>query len=228
MKAAIEGTQEVAMPVTFGALTTVVAFIPLMFFEGNWGNYAKQVPPIVAPVLLFSLIESKLILPSHLKHLRRKPLKNSFARIQMMIAGGLDSFIRGVYQPLLTVAVHYRASVVAAFISGGLLMAGYCMSGRMKFIEFPQVDTQRISCDLDMPDNTTLETTQQYMDRIQAAVHQLQEEYIDPGNKEPIVQNISKLVGASRLHRDFDKSRGAIPLRSSSTITAHRAWTEEQ
>ncbi|MEQ8838036.1 MAG: efflux RND transporter permease subunit, partial [Lacipirellulaceae bacterium] len=27
---------------------------------------------------------------------------------------------------------------------------------------------------------------------------------------EPIVQNISKLVGAARLHRDYDKSRGAI------------------
>ncbi len=210
LKAAIEGTHEVAMPVTFGALTTIVAFIPLLFFDGTWGNYAKQVPPIVAPVLLFSLIESKLILPAHLKHLRRKPRKNFFARIQTVIAGGLDSFIRRVYQPLLEFAVHHRASVVAAFISYSLLMAGYCMSGRMKFIEFPQVDTQRISCDLEMPGNTTLETTQQYMNRIEAAVHQLQREYVDPGNGESIVQNISKLVGASRLHRDFDKSRGAI------------------
>ncbi len=210
LKAAIEGTHEVAMPVTFGALTTIVAFIPLLYFDGTWGNYAKQVPPIVAPVLLFSLIESKLILPAHLKHLRREPRKNFLARIQTVIAGGLERFIRRVYQPLLEIAVHHRASVVAAFISGGLLMAGYCMSGRMKFIEFPQVDTQRISCDLEMPNNTTLETTQQYLDRIEAAVHQLQREYVDPGNGESIVQNISKLVGASRLHRDFDKSRGAI------------------
>ena len=210
LKAAIEGTHEVATPVTFGALTTVVAFIPLMFFDGTWGNYAKQVPPIVAPVLLFSLIESKLILPAHLKHLRREPRKNFFARIQTSIAGGLERFILRVYQPLLEFAVHYRASVVALFISCGLLMAGYCMSGRMKFIAFPQVDTQRISCDLDMPNDTTLETTQQYMDRIEATVHQMQKEYIDPGSGEPIVQNISKLVGASRLHRDFDKSRGAI------------------
>ena len=48
------------------------------------------------------------------------------------------------------------------------------------------------------------------MNRIEAAVHQLQREYVDSGNGESIVQNISKLVGASRLHREFDKSRGAI------------------
>ncbi|EMI58332.1 efflux RND transporter permease subunit [Rhodopirellula sallentina] len=71
LEAAVEGTKEVATPVTFGALTTMVAFLPLMFFDGQWGDYARQVPPVVAPVLLFSLVESKLILPAHLKHIRR-------------------------------------------------------------------------------------------------------------------------------------------------------------
>ncbi len=210
LEAAVEGTHEVATPVTFGALTTVVAFIPLLFFDGSWGNYAKQVPPIVAPVLLFSLIESKLILPAHLKHLRHEPRRNLFARVQTKIAGGLESFILRVYQPVLEFAMHHRASVLAAFVTAGLLMTGYCLSGKMKFIQFPQVDTQRISCDLDMPNDTTLETTQAYMDRIEAAVEQMKTEYVDPGNGEPIVQNISKLVGASRLHRDYDKSRGSI------------------
>ena len=46
---------EVALPVTFGALTTIVAFIPLMFFEGFYGSFTKQIPPIVTAVLLFSL-----------------------------------------------------------------------------------------------------------------------------------------------------------------------------
>ena len=210
LKAAIEGTHEVATPVTFGALTTIVAFIPLLYFDGTWGNYAKQVPPIEAPVLLFSLIESKLILPAHLKHLRREPRKNFFAKIQTSIAGGLEIFIQRIYQPMLEFAVHHRASVVATFISCGLLTAGYCTSGRMKFIAFPQVDTQRISCNLDMPNNTTLETTQRYMDRIESTVHQLQKEYVDPGNGQPIVQNIFMIVGGSRPHREFDKSHGTI------------------
>jgi multidrug efflux pump subunit AcrB len=89
-------------------------------------------------------------------------------------------------------------------------MAGYCMSGRMEFIAFPSVDRQRISAGLDMPDDTPLEVTARYLDQIEGALLQLREEYIDPGTGESLVQNISKIVGAARIHRDFDKSRGAI------------------
>ena len=81
-EASIMGTKEVAVPVTFGVITTAVAFLPLLYFEGVWGDFAKQIPPIVAPVLLFSLIESKLILPAHLKHVRIMPTKNAFGYFQ--------------------------------------------------------------------------------------------------------------------------------------------------
>ncbi|MEM7699756.1 MAG: efflux RND transporter permease subunit, partial [Verrucomicrobiota bacterium] len=64
LEASVLGTKEVAVPVTFGVLTTIVAFLPLLYFEGRWGEFARQIPPVVAPVLLFSLIETKLILPS--------------------------------------------------------------------------------------------------------------------------------------------------------------------
>ncbi|MCA9099827.1 MAG: efflux RND transporter permease subunit [Planctomycetales bacterium] len=210
LEAAVEGTHEVATPVTFGAITTIVAFVPLMFFDGSWGDFASQVPPVVAPVLLFSLIESKLILPSHLKHLRPIPRDNPFTRFQSTVAKSLEWFVARVYQPWLERAVRHRASVLAAFVATALLMAGYCLSGRMEFIAYPSIDRQRISAELDMPDDTSLETTARYMDRIEAALHQLQREYIDPGSGESLVQNISKLVGAARIHRDFDKSAGVI------------------
>ncbi|PQO38050.1 efflux RND transporter permease subunit [Blastopirellula marina] len=210
LEAAVEGTHEVAIPVTFGALTTMVAFIPLMFFEGSWGDFASQVPPVVAPVLIFSLIESKFILPAHLKHLRPVPHDNPITRVQTSIANGLEYFIERVYQPCLEFSVRHRASVLALFVAVMLLMAGYCMSGRMEFIAYPSVEKQRISVSLDMPDDTSLETTGRYMDRIEAALLQVQKEYIDPGKGEPIIQNISKIVGAGRIHRPFDKSQGAI------------------
>ncbi|MBI1246732.1 AcrB/AcrD/AcrF family protein [bacterium] len=210
LEAAVEGTHEVAIPVTFGALTTIVAFIPLMFFEGSWGDFASQVPPVVAPVLLFSLIESKFILPAHLKHLRPVPHDNPITRIQTSIANGLEVFIERVYQPLLEFAVRHRISVLAMFVSAMLLMAGYCLSGRMEFIAYPSVEKQKISAELDLPDDTSLETTTVYMNRIEAALLQVQKEFVDPGTGESLVRNISKLVGASRIHRSFDKSRGAI------------------
>jgi len=69
-RAAIEGTREVALPVTFGVLTTVVGFIPLFFIPGIFGKIFGVIPAVVIPVLLFSLVESKSILPAHLKHLK--------------------------------------------------------------------------------------------------------------------------------------------------------------
>ncbi|MCO6044292.1 efflux RND transporter permease subunit [Aeoliella sp. ICT_H6.2] len=210
LEAAVVGTHEVTTPVTFGAITTMVAFIPLLFFDGSWGDFASQVPPVVAPVILFSLVESKLILPAHLKHLRAVPRDNFFTRFQTGVAQSLEYFIERVYQPCLEVAVKHRVSVMAGFVAIVMLMAGYCLSGRMEFIAYPSVDQRRISAELDMPDDTPLDVTARYMDRIEAALLQLQQESIDPGTGESMVQDISKLVGAARIHRDFDKSRGAI------------------
>ncbi|MEO1573962.1 MAG: efflux RND transporter permease subunit, partial [Pseudomonadota bacterium] len=50
--AAIVGTREVAAPVTFGVLTTVAAFLPLMFIDGRFGRIFGPIPMVVIPVLL--------------------------------------------------------------------------------------------------------------------------------------------------------------------------------
>ncbi len=95
-QAAIVGTQEVSVPVTFGVLTTVAAFVPLLMIEGRRGDLFAQIPMVVIPVLLFSLVESKLILPAHLKHIhpdhRRKP--GPIRRVQKRIADGLEKGIQ--------------------------------------------------------------------------------------------------------------------------------------
>ncbi|PHS06663.1 MAG: RND transporter permease [Blastopirellula sp.] len=208
LEAAVQGTHEVAMPVTFGALTTVIAFIPLLFFEGVWGDFARQIPPIVAPVLLFSLIESKLILPAHLKHLRPVSKSGLFTRFQSMIASGLEQFIEKFYQPTLRLAVQYRESVLAGFVAITLVMVGYCLSGRLGFVSFPSVDSRRISALLDLPDDTPLKVTEKYVDRISDALDQLKQEFVDPVSGKTLVGNIVRLSGAQTPGLPYDKSRG--------------------
>ena len=212
LKAAVEGTEEVAVPVTFGVLTTVVAVIPMFFFEGTWGDYAKQIPPVVVPVLLFSLMESKLCLPAHLKHLRLKNETNAFDRFQRRIANGLERFVEQVYQPTLNWAMRHRPTVLASFLAMGLIMAGYCLGGRMKFVSFPSVDTQRITAILDLPDDTPLETTGKYMDRISAALEQVRKEFIDPGSGKSLIRDVSRVTGGFGAGGSFDKSRGSMAI----------------
>ena len=61
LQAAINGTREVAVPVTFGVLTTIAAFLPIAFIDGLRGKVFAQIPVVIIPILIFSLIESKLI-----------------------------------------------------------------------------------------------------------------------------------------------------------------------
>jgi multidrug efflux pump subunit AcrB len=212
LEAAVEGTHEVATPVTFGALTTIVAFAPLLFFEGTWGDFAKQIPPVVAPVLVFSLIESKLILPSHLKHMRLRDESQGFARFQATIAAGLEQFIGHIYRPTLCWSVRHRMTVLALFAAMGLVMAGYCRGGRMGFVSFPSVDTQRITAILDLPDDTPLETTARYVHRMSAALEKVKQEFVDPGSGESLIRNVTCVTGAYGAESGFDKSRGYISL----------------
>ena len=71
--AAIEGAEEVTAPVVCAILTTIVAFMPLMFIEGRMGDWLGVLPVVVCVALSVSLIEALSILPSHLAHgLRRR------------------------------------------------------------------------------------------------------------------------------------------------------------
>ena len=65
---AIEGVQRVLVPVTFGVLTTMVAFVPLLFAVGAVGVMLGVIAGTVICCVAFSLIECLLVLPAHLGH----------------------------------------------------------------------------------------------------------------------------------------------------------------
>ena len=119
MDAAIRGTEEVALPVTFGILTTVVAFLPLAFVEGVRGQMFANIPAVVIPVLIFSLIESKFVLPSHLKHIRLPNQIDKSSRLeqwQQGFANGFEQFVLKYYQPLLKWSLLNRYLCLSFFV----------------------------------------------------------------------------------------------------------------
>lgn len=212
LDAVVVGTLEVSTPVTYGALTTIVAFVPMLFFEGTWGDYAKEIPPVVASVLLFSLLACKLFLPTHLKHIRFSEKTNAFDRFQQRITRGLERFVERVYRPTLGWAVHHRASVLAGFLALALLMGGYCLGGRMKFVSFPSVDARRITAIVRLPDDTPLTTTAKYIDRISAALEQVKKEFVDPGTGQSLIRNVSRVIGGYEPRSSFSKAAGSVSL----------------
>ena len=68
LEGAVLGTQKISVPVIFGVLTTICAFVPMLQGVGTSGQIGAVIATVVICCLIFSLIESQLILPAHLGH----------------------------------------------------------------------------------------------------------------------------------------------------------------
>ncbi len=200
LDAAVLGTKQVATPVTFGIITTIVAFIPLMFFKGHWANWTSQIPPVVGAVLLFSLIESKLILPSHLKHLRthrNTTNLNFFSRFQKFIADGLERAVNKLYTPLLRLATEHRYTTFAIFAALALTAFGIQKGGHLGFVAMPTIERYVITSRIEMLDNTPFEETDQQVQHVAQCARELQEELIDEGSGQSLIKNIYSQTGTN-------------------------------
>ncbi|TYK67082.1 efflux RND transporter permease subunit [Colwellia echini] len=197
-EAAIKGTQEVATPVTFGVLTTVAAFLPLAFIEGNRGALFAQIPVIVIPVLIFSLIESKFVLPSHLKNLklRSQTTKQSkFSQLQQSFADGFEHAIIRFYQPLLKRALSHKAATLLGFVGVFLVIVALIMSGWSKFIFFPRIPSETIRASITLPAGTPFEVTNKYIVKMADKAELLRDKYIEPTTNKSVILNILASAG---------------------------------
>ncbi len=160
----IRGVKRVAMPATFGVLTTIAAFLPLVFEEGQGAAWGHAIGYVVVFCLLFSLIESKLILPAHIAAMKPKVFNpnNPIDRIRRAIDQGLKHFIEHIYRPALIKFIEYRWAVLMFFISILLLSAGLFNGGLIRFVGQPKIphDFPRISIEMnvDASEKATLAT----------------------------------------------------------------------
>ena len=196
LNAAIKGTQEVAVPVTFGILTTAAAFLPLAFQTGR-GSWYAAIPLVVIPVLLFSLIESKFILPAHLKHVKMRTEKNTsrLSKLQQKIANSLEVMIEKVYQPILAQAMRWRYAAWTAMFASLILIIGTIAAGHTKFVFFPRVQSEVATATLVMPAGTAFESTDRIISAMTMHAKDLQEEYRDAETGESVIRNVYSISG---------------------------------
>lgn len=210
LEAAIIGTKEVAVPVTFGVVTTMAAFIPLMLGDSYFDNIKKQIPFVVLPVLFFSLIESKFILPAHLKHLKSgKQNSNFITRIQDKIAGSLEKLIEKVYQPFLNICIKFRYAVICAFIAIMAITISF-YSNKMETKDMPSVERYFLFAHLDMKQGTEIEVTKNRVDKIYNAAEQLRQEFKDADSGKSLIEDIISISGGSRRWGGDRDERGFV------------------
>ncbi|UCH82684.1 MAG: efflux RND transporter permease subunit [Candidatus Latescibacterota bacterium] len=174
------GAIEVAMPVIFGVLTTIAAFVPLLFVAGIMGKFMRVVPIIVIATLIFSLVESLLILPSHLSHIRESKKEKTktqyWRRFQSAFQDKLNWFIDRVYRPSLETGIKFRYATFAFATATLLITLGVVGAGWIKFVFFPHVESDFISAALEMPPGTSIDGTSEAMRILEESALKIRDE----------------------------------------------------
>lgn len=192
----IRGAQEVAVPVTFGLLTTAAAFLPLWFMEGRRGPIFAQIPLVVIPVLAFSWIESKLILPAHLRHVHlRRESAGPIIRLQRRVAEVLERGIEKLYRPILERCLAQRYLTFALFTVGVGLLACLPLSGRYGYTFLPRIQSEIARATLVMPPGTSAEVTRRHLERMAQAARRLQQRYMEPDGSGSVIRHMLVSVG---------------------------------
>lgn len=154
----IRGTLKVAVPTIFGVLTTVAAFLTLANIEGHLGQIYAQFGTVVMLCLLLSMVESKLILPSHLAHLKtqqRSDKKSLWSNIQHKADSSLQWFSEHIYQHIIKMALNYRYAVLIIFLAIFILVIGMPFTGKVKVSFFPDVEGDTIRSEITMYDDAS-------------------------------------------------------------------------
>ena len=197
LRAAILGVREMAKPVTFAIATSAAAFAPLLFVDGMMGKIMRVIPLVVISVLLISLTEALIILPSHLAHAGRSKASNGpLARLQSKVRSGLQWFIDHPYRRALDWALRWRYVTLAIGVAVMALTIGFIKGGHIKQVWFEPIEADNVWAELTMPQGTPIEKTRVIVERIEQAASQTAAEFDALGqDPEPIVQHMSTTVG---------------------------------
>ena len=164
---AVAGAQQIAKPVVFAVLTTVAAFLPLLFVPGFIGKAFRAIPLIVIPCLLFSLVESLAILPAHLAHVSKRRAPGRWGRLQQGVSDGLRRFVGTGYQPVLRVALRWRYLTVALALATLIVTGGMVLGGWTGFRFLGTLDTGYMIATVTMPQGVPVAATAAALQRLE-------------------------------------------------------------
>ncbi|MEL6688011.1 MAG: efflux RND transporter permease subunit, partial [Pseudomonadota bacterium] len=176
LDAAVNGTIMVIKPVIFAVLTTMIFFAPWMYLSGGTSEFTRAISLVVIMALLFSLIESLLILPAHLAHLKPVDPKNRFTRFQQKIADSLKFVAERGYRPLMTKALRHRYVTASLFVAAMIMCVGVVQNGLVKSSFFPQGESDQIAIEVQLPEGTPYSRSLEVLAQIQDAEKRLVEE----------------------------------------------------
>jgi len=205
LKGAIEGAQDVSKPVIFAVLTSVVAFMPILFLPGAEGRLWMVIPQVVILTLLFSLAECLFVLPAHLATIKtHERNENRFTRFQMRFSDWLENFIETVYRPVLLKVLNWRYVTLSTFVGVFIVFVAVLSAGWIHMVFFPKVEGDIAIASVSFAQGTPVEKTEQAVDKIEEAALQLRKQ-LKLRTGEEQIENIISTVGIQSMSRSGNK-----------------------
>ncbi|MGD8724091.1 MAG: efflux RND transporter permease subunit, partial [Desulfobacterales bacterium] len=195
-EAAVRGTREIAMPITFSVLTNMVAFAPMFFVAGFMGKIFIHIPFVVVSVFAVSLIESLFILPAHIGHRRRPNPGGLFGWLmvqQARFSEFFSRFIRTRYGPFLNLALRNRYLTLSIGVTLLIITVAYVKSGRMGFELFPKVESDFALATAKLPFGTAVRKTE----RVQQILVEAAQRVAQDNGGDQLVRGIFSVVNGN-------------------------------
>jgi multidrug efflux pump subunit AcrB len=190
----VRGAKRVATPATFGVLTTIAVFMPFMFSSGSQAALFQSIAGVVILCLVFSLIESKLILPAHLAHSVIKPLPENHWRKRLN--GRITHFIEHPYNNFLNGCIKHRYAALSAFIILLVLSIALIASGTVRTVMMPKVPHDFPTINIEMNKNVTERQTLSVLKMLEQVIVDVDKQIISETGKK-IVRDIFVMANNS-------------------------------
>ncbi|MDN3682931.1 efflux RND transporter permease subunit [Vibrio tapetis subsp. quintayensis] len=219
----VSGVKKVATPATFGVLTTIAVFAPFIMSTGPERAFFLGIAVVVILCLVFSLIESKLILPAHLAHTHFTPIKKGSWRDRFNTR--FFGFVNGPYKDFVEWCTKWRWSVFATFIALLVISAALVTSSYVRIVPSPKVPHDFPAVSITMNDTVSDEQTIAALKTIEQIIYQVDEATIAEFGKGMVKSTMS-------MTRSRTKGQIIVPLvdeehRPFTTFELSRRWREQ-
>ncbi|MEJ2564978.1 MAG: efflux RND transporter permease subunit [Gammaproteobacteria bacterium] len=172
LTAAEGGARRMLIPVLASSLTTVAAFLPLMLVRGPIGKIMFAIPFVIICVLFASLVESFYVLPGHLRHAFLKMHSHSASPLRQRLETGFDRLRERWFRPLVTQAVAYRGTTIAAVVAIMILCIGLVAGGRVGFEFFPTPEGTVLYANVAFAAGTPKRRVSEFIDQLENTLEQ--------------------------------------------------------
>ncbi len=165
--ASVIATREVGWAVTTSTLTTVAAFLPLLFWSGIMGDFMKYLPVTVCCTLLSSLFVAMVISPVVCATFIRDVPPKSEQR---------NWFVRGYRQFQGFAVEHHNAALIFAFAL--LVTLGTLYAKLNRGTQFMgDIDTDQASITITCPQGTNIHETDNIARQVEQRIEKYREDY---------------------------------------------------